>query len=455
MTRDARPGFIELVEEQLEIGKREVERGRVVVRTRVEERDEVAEIELQQEDVSVERVPRGVPVEALPAVREEDGVLIIPVVEEQLVVTTRLILKEEIRITRQRRTELAREPVRLRSERADIQRLEGRSPVSLSSRKGVPSMTDRTLTAMYDTRGAAETARDQLVGIGVAREAISIHGTDGEPDTAVAAESQGFWASLADLFMPDEDRHTYTEGLNRGGYLLSARVPEEIADTAAEVLESSDPIDLDQRSESWRQDGWAGYQTSELSDADAPARAAYGEGAGLAEVGIASSGSTASGDVGGMYEETGSQPATARTGMASERAGEDVIQAAEEELRVGKREVGRGGVRVRSYVTERPVEEQVELRQERVSVERRPVDRELAPGEAAFQERTIEAVERGEEAVVSKTARVTEEIGLRKDVEHATETVRDTVRKQEIEVEDDRGLAQTHRYRHGCRRPRG
>ena len=168
MTRDARPGFIELVEEQLEIGKREVERGRVVVRTRVEERDEVAEIELQQEDVSVERVPRGVPVEALPAVREEDGVLIIPVVEEQLVVTTRLILKEEIRITRQSRTELVREPVRLRSERADIERLEGRSPVSLSSRKGVPSMTDRTLTAMYDTRGAAETARDQLVGIGVA-----------------------------------------------------------------------------------------------------------------------------------------------------------------------------------------------------------------------------------------------------------------------------------------------
>ena len=80
MTRDARSGFIELVEEQLEIGKREVERGRVVVRTRVEERDEVAEIELQQEDVSVERVPLDVPVEALPPVREEDGVLIIPVV---------------------------------------------------------------------------------------------------------------------------------------------------------------------------------------------------------------------------------------------------------------------------------------------------------------------------------------------------------------------------------------
>ena len=116
-----------------------------------------------------------------------------------------------------------------------------------------------------------------------------------------------------------------------------------------------------------------------------------------------------------------------------------MIQAAEEQLRVGKREVGGGRVRVRSYVTERPVEEQVELRQERCRLERRPVDREVAPGDAAFQERTIEAVERGEEAVVSKTARVTEEIGLRKDVERETKTIRDTVRKQEVEVEDERG----------------
>ena len=73
MTRDAVPGFIELVEEQLAVGKREVERGRVVVRTRVEERDEVAEVELQQEDVSVERIARGVPVEALPVSAKKTG----------------------------------------------------------------------------------------------------------------------------------------------------------------------------------------------------------------------------------------------------------------------------------------------------------------------------------------------------------------------------------------------
>src|SRR3954447_1478578 len=128
MPEGARPERLELVEERVEIGKREVERGRVVVRTRVDTREEIAEAELRQEEVSVERVPVDRPVETPPPVREEDGVLIVPVLEERLVVTTRLVLKEELRIPRKSRTELVREPVRLRSERAEVTRLEGREP---------------------------------------------------------------------------------------------------------------------------------------------------------------------------------------------------------------------------------------------------------------------------------------------------------------------------------------
>ena len=258
MSRDVPPDRVELVEERLEISKRDVERGRLVVRTRTEERDEFAEIELQQEEVTVDRVARGVPIDVVPSVHEEDGVLIIPVVEEQLVVTKRLILKEEIRITRRARRELVRKPVRLRSELAAVERQGCPIP---SPRKGTPSMTDRTLTAMYDTSGAAESARDQLVGIGVAREAISIHGTEGEAiGSSPTTEPTGFWASLADLFMPDEDRHTYSEGLRRGSYLLSARVSDELEAAAADILEGSEPIDLDHRRANWRQEGWAGYQ---------------------------------------------------------------------------------------------------------------------------------------------------------------------------------------------------
>ena len=91
-----RDELIPLVEEQLEVGTREVERGRVVVRKRVEAREELAEAVLHRDELSVERVPLGVPVDAPPPVREEGDVLIVPVLEEQLVVRTRLILKEEL-----------------------------------------------------------------------------------------------------------------------------------------------------------------------------------------------------------------------------------------------------------------------------------------------------------------------------------------------------------------------
>jgi len=119
-----------------------------------------------------------------------------------------------------------------------------------------------------------------------------------------------------------------------------------------------------------------------------------------------------------------------------------VIPVAEEKLSVGKREVGGGRVRVTSHVVERPVQEQVNLTEEHVDVERRPVtgDRRMAAGnDDLFRERTIEMEERTEEPVVRKEARVTEEIALRKDVEQRTETISDTVRKTEVEVQDERG----------------
>ncbi len=117
----------------------------------------------------------------------------------------------------------------------------------------------------------------------------------------------------------------------------------------------------------------------------------------------------------------------------------EAIPIVEEDIRIGKRVVGRGGVRVRSYVLERPVEQDVTLRDERVEVERRPVDRPAGTVPAdAFRERSIEVTATGEEAVVQKDARVVEEVVVRKDAQERTETVRDTVRKTEVEVEDTR-----------------
>jgi uncharacterized protein (TIGR02271 family) len=133
---------IPLIKERIEVAKRAIERGRVVIRTQVEEREELAEVDLRQEEVKVERVPVGMVVETAPPVREEDGVLVVPVLEEQLVIQTRLILKEELRITRTSRTEHVRQPVRLRAERAEVVRREGGNPDQPDPREG--SSTDAT-----------------------------------------------------------------------------------------------------------------------------------------------------------------------------------------------------------------------------------------------------------------------------------------------------------------------
>jgi uncharacterized protein (TIGR02271 family) len=313
-------------------------------------------------------------------------------------------------------------------------------------------MTERTVTALYDTKGAAESVRDDLVALGVPSGDVTIRGTEGggpsATSTSAATEDKGFWGGLADLFAPDEDRHAYAEGVRRGGYLLTARVPDGLEDQAVDALERHDPVDLDQRAESWRQEGWTGYQAGAASTgAGATAGAAPSGTAYLAEPGAAEAGAGYTG-----REERRSDLGAEGLGMATATTnaeGEEVLQAAEERLRVGKREVERGGVRVRSYVREIPVEEQVALREETVRVERRPVDREVTAGDDVFREKEIEAVERDEEAVVAKEARVTEEIAIGKDVDTRTETVRDTVRKQEVEVEDartaDRDLDTTRR----------
>ncbi len=117
--------------------------------------------------------------------------------------------------------------------------------------------------------------------------------------------------------------------------------------------------------------------------------------------------------------------------------GEAVIPVTEEEVHVGKREVESGGVRVQSHIEERPVEERVNVREEHVHVDRRPVNRPITEGDmSAFKEGTIEVRERAEQPVVSKEARVVEEVVVGKDVTEHTETVRDTVRRTDVDVEN-------------------
>jgi uncharacterized protein (TIGR02271 family) len=125
-----------------------------------------------------------------------------------------------------------------------------------------------------------------------------------------------------------------------------------------------------------------------------------------------------------------------RAGTREVETGDVKVPVVEEELQVGTRQVQRGGVRLYTRVTERPVEETVRLRDETVHVERRPVDRPATEADfAAAKEGTLEVTETDEEAVARKQARVVEEVVVSKEQEERPETVRDTVRRTEVEVE--------------------
>jgi uncharacterized protein (TIGR02271 family) len=299
----------------------------------------------------------------------------------------------------------------------------------------------RTITAFFDNRTDAEEAVQRLHSAGIPRDAVRMMaGNEGKPERDVNPDSYrgahqnnegvGFWEALKDLFLPEEDRHTYAEGLRRGGYLVTVQTRDADYARALDILDDEGTIDLDERAASWRSQGWTGYTGADYR----PGTASSTSGARAANpnAGIGTAATTGSGRA---TQATGAE----RAGTRSER--EEVIPVAQEELRVGKREVSGGRVRVRSYVVETPVQEQVNLREEHVRVERRPVDRAASAGDNLFRERTIEAEERAEEAVVAKEARVKEELVLKKDVDQRTQTVSDKVRRTEVEVQDERGKA--------------
>jgi len=135
-----------------------------------------------------------------------------------------------------------------------------------------------------------------------------------------------------------------------------------------------------------------------------------------------------------MQREANARHVAGVTREANEN--EVVLPIVEEQLRIGKRTVERGGVNVRTTSQEVPVQETINLREENVTVERRPVDRAVGNAPDAFREGTIEITETAEVPVVSKEARVVEEVVVGKEVTERQETVRDTVKRTEVEVDE-------------------
>jgi uncharacterized protein (TIGR02271 family) len=235
----------------------------------------------------------------------------------------------------------------------------------------------RTVIGLFDEYNEAMQAYQALQDAGFANADLDMLTDDDSSDAPKLERIR--------QYVPEPDSTIYLEGVRQGGALITARVDDEHVSHAAGIMSGYNMVNVQDRSTTWR-----------TSNAALP-----------------------------ELSQTGSN--------------NNVLEVIEENLDVGKETVERGRMRVYSVVTEQPVEENVSLREETIRVQRRPVDRSVPADPTLFQEKAIEVVEHAEVAHVDKTAHVVEEVVVGKDVQERVETIQDTVRRQDVEVEEVAG----------------
>ena len=297
---------------------------------------------------------------------------------------------------------------------------------------------NHTVAAIFDSYGDAQSAMSALFNEGFVSADVKLSPSDDSREARERALRGGsasptkegwrigeFFRSLFSTDQYADDAGMYAEAVRRGSYLVTIDAPTEAqADQAVDIIMRFNPVDLSHRAEHWRNGGWTGYQSEAPLYTDEEVR---NEQAGYqSKITIA-----------------GATPAATSEAMPAETAGtvdmaahEATLPVVEEQLQVGKRVVQRGGVRIYRHVTETPVQESIQLREERVTVERTPVDQPASATDiSAFKESMTEIHETAEEPVVGKKARVVEEVHVAKEITERTETINDTVRRADVEVE--------------------
>ncbi|WP_428390958.1 YsnF/AvaK domain-containing protein [Lichenicoccus sp.] len=272
-------------------------------------------------------------------------------------------------------------------------------------------MASESIVAVFSDLPQAEAAIADLVASGVPAEAIKHYRRDGAASERPGLDTQhqhhsGFWAWLTGQETDQGTHDAYSRSIQSGHTVVTVISDTTQAGRIHEMLERHNPLDLDDHD----------------AQADA-AKALSPPEASMTEHGAGS----------GRVADKAAQDE--RTTMSGKGNTEEVLALSEETLQVGKREIDRGTTRIRRYTVERPVEEQIRLRDEFVSVVRRPVADGREIGADAFSDREVVVTESHEEAVVGKTARVVEEVVVQKDTSERVETIRDTLRRDEVEVE--------------------
>jgi stress response protein YsnF len=270
-------------------------------------------------------------------------------------------------------------------------------------------MDGHNLVAVYVSRRDAEPVRDRLIEFGIPATDIRLSSADADASTASAhtgaashERHESFWDWLFGSDVPEHDRGWYHANLREGRTALSVLIRNNTErERVADILEEFNPVHMDDGTET-----------------------------GTAPVSM--------GAEKGEYAPAGSSQMRAGAPKLT-KEGEQVIPVVKEELAVGKQARERH-YRIRTYVVETPIEQQVSLRDERVIVERRPPSGTVRSDADALREREFDVVERREEPVVEKRVRPVEEVVIHREANERVETVRDTVRETKVDV--DKGPAE-------------
>ncbi|HEY7211165.1 MAG TPA: DUF2382 domain-containing protein [Bryobacteraceae bacterium] len=258
------------------------------------------------------------------------------------------------------------------------------------------STVDATVVAVFENANDARQAVNDLKTAGFGSDKVYVS-SETTSNTSAAFEHRegGIKGWFKSLFGTAEDEHRqgYERAVASGKTVVSVDTPDANIDRVSEILNRYSPVDVH-------------------SDD-------FGSAHGVATSNVYNAG----------YQGSESDKLNAR-----EELGLPVV---EEELKVGKRVVQKGGVRVYSRITERPVEEEVRLREERVRVDRERVNRPANEADIrAGRDQVIEVPEYAEEPVIAKEARVVEQVRVSKDATERIERVNDTVRRSDVRVEN-------------------
>ncbi len=271
-----------------------------------------------------------------------------------------------------------------------------------------------TIVRLFDSATTAQTVVRQLGDKGLARDEIVLIEKDGKDGRDITSDGDELIERLHGLGVPEDAARLYGDGVREGKTLVAARVSDSMIDPVMDIMNNSEAVDVQAVDVNEQTPPYQQHKSNQ------PARP------------------------GGRADTPDAERTAEFTPVRPEQnfdhhlgSQEVALPIVEERLEVGKRVVQRGGIRVNSRVIETPVEETVQLREEHFNVERRTVDRPVSEADlAAFKESTIEFTETAEEVVITKHARVVEEVIVSKVVKEHAETVRDTVRRTDVEVEE-------------------